>query len=115
MRSTWLVLGGFALLAPIMASAQGVPAGPAEPGPVVGAFQAVDRETPAVEEARAAIQKYFASLRLDQVQEAYQQIVAGVNFKLVCRVQGDGGQALWEFVVWRRLDDRWELTSARRL
>jgi hypothetical protein len=98
-----------------MASAQAGPAGQAEPGPVVGAFQTVDRESPDVLEARAAIQKYFASLRLNTIQEASRQVVAGTNFKLVCLVEGDSAEESWEFVVWHRLDGRWELTSAHRL
>jgi hypothetical protein len=41
--------------------------------------------------------------------------VAGMNYKLVCRVAGSDGAGTWEFVVWHRLDDTWKLTSARHL
>jgi hypothetical protein len=42
-------------------------------------------------------------------------VVAGANYKLVCKVSGEDGPATWEFVVWQRLDGQWQLTDIRQL
>jgi len=103
-----------ATLLPFLALA--LPLG-ASPGaqPRAGAYRQVDPASPEVQEARAEVQKNFTSLRIQAVSEAYAQVVAGMNYKLVCRVLEDGGSGTWEFVIWRKLDGTWKLTSARRL
>ena len=111
--TSWMLVLA-ALMAP-GAAAKATPAAQTDPGPVVGGYRSLDLESPSALEARAAIQKYFVSLRLGAIQEAYLQVVAGTNIKLVCLVDGEERPAAWEFVVWHRLDDRWELTSARKL
>ena len=112
MKWTAILLMTCALGAPM----QTVRAAQTDPGPVAGGYRSVDQASPQVLEARAAIQKYFVTLRLGQVQEAFLQVVAGTNTKLVCVVDdGFDTPQPWEFVVWHRLDDRWQLTSARRL
>ena len=80
-----------------------------------GGYQAVDTESPDVQAAKAAIQGDLANLRIEAVEAAYAQVVAGMNFKLVCRVTGNAGPGTWEFIAWHRLDDRWQLTSAKQL
>ena len=100
--TSWMLVLA-ALMAP-GAAAKATPAAQTDPGPVVGGYRSLDLESPSALEARAAIQKYFVSLRLGAIQEAYLQVVAG-----------EERPAAWEFVVWHRLDDRWELTSARKL
>ncbi len=81
----------------------------------VGGYQAAALDAPLVVQARAFIQKHLAILRLEEIQEASTQVVAGTNVKLVCKVSGEGEPARWEFVAWHKLDGAWLLHSARRL
>jgi hypothetical protein len=80
-----------------------------------GGYQPADVESAMVQEARAAAQKQLPNLRIETVLEAYVQVVAGANYRLVCRVSGEDGPSTWEFVVWSRLDGQWQLTDARRM
>jgi hypothetical protein len=102
-----------ALYSPLLAAA-GCMAPQPEPR-LVGGYQAAALDAPLVLEAQAFIQKHFAFLRLEAIQEAYTQVVAGTNVKLVCRVAGEGEPSQWEFVAWRKLNGTWELQSARRV
>ena len=81
---------------------------------VVGGYRNAPLDAPLVFEAKAFIQKHFALLRLERIQEAATQVVAGTNVKLVCLVSGEGDPAPWEFVAWRKLDGSWMLQSARK-
>jgi len=80
-----------------------------------GGYQATDVDSALVREAKAAVQKNLATLRIEAVRDAYVQVVAGLNFKLICEVKGEDGPTVWEFVIWHRLDDTWQLTGARQL
>jgi hypothetical protein len=80
-----------------------------------GSYSSRSVESADVQDARAAVQKEFTNLRIETVQEAYVQVVAGVNYKLICRVSAAEGPATWEFVVWHRLDGHWQLTSANQI
>ncbi len=102
------------LACPLLAAPPRTPAGSAPRARVMpGSYQSVDPDSAEVREARAAIQRQMECLPIASVQEAFVQVVAGLNYKLVCRVETDGN--VWEFVVWHRLNDAWELTSAKRL
>jgi len=86
--------------------------------PVAGGYAQVDGKGPVADQARKMVQRYFsdARLRIVEVQEAYTQVVAGTNIKLVCRVLAAGEEdSVWEFVIWHKLDDSWRLTSAVRV
>jgi hypothetical protein len=98
-----------ALTAPVLA------AGGTMTPVLVGGYQPAAVDSPMALEARAFIQKHLAILRLDRIQEAYTQVVAGTKVKLVCQVSGEGAPSRWEFVAWRKLDGTWELQSARRV
>ena len=80
-----------------------------------GGYQSVDSEAATVQEVKATAQKALSGISIEAVLEAYQQVVAGMNYKLVCQVSEPNGTATWEFIVWHRLDDSWKLTSARQL
>jgi len=82
---------------------------------LVGGYRASALDAPLVLQAKAFIQSHFALLRLERVQEAATQVVAGTNVKLVCLVSGEGDPAPWEFVAWRKLDGAWMLQSARKV
>ena len=83
--------------------------------PIAGGYQRVDRDRQDVQEAREAIQKNLALLRVGEVQEAWVQVVAGMNYRLTCRVTAGGEDSTWEFIIWHRLGGRWELRSARQI
>lgn len=107
----WVVAACLLWAAPHSACA----AASAQTPPMPGGYQPRDVADADVQEARAAIQEQLASMRIEEVQAAYVQVVAGLNFKLICRVSGDDGPSTWQFVIWRRLDGTWRLTEARRL
>jgi hypothetical protein len=113
------MLGAALMALPLSAAAQ-VPEPPAAPesasGDLLGGYRAVETDSAPVLEARAVIQKELAVMRISQVDQAFAQVVAGMNYKLDCTVRrGDGEAATWEFIVWAKLDRTWELTSARKL
>ena len=72
-------------------------------------------EAPLVQEARTFLQGRLFGMTLNQVREAYTQVVAGLNVKLVCEVQEEDGLATWQFVAFRSLDGHWHFHSALRL
>ena len=109
-----------ALLCPLFAS--GAVAQPVAPdssnateGPIMGAYAPAATDNPLVQDARAFIQNHLASMSLNEVTEAYTQVVAGMNVKLVCEVAGEDGTATWQFVAYRSLDGRWHWHSATRV
>jgi len=110
----WLIVFALAGL-PLVGAGPDQPARPPEgPGRLVGAFKALAVDQQLVKDAKAAIQSYFTSLKLETVLEAEVQVVAGSNFRLTCEVREPVGAGIWRFVIWRRLDGTWRLTSARR-
>jgi hypothetical protein len=111
-----------ALLCPMTAMvgfAQGLPAPQADFFPSghgrMGAYAPASPDNPLVQDARAFIQRQLASMTLNEVTEAYTQVVAGLNVKLVCEVQGQDGTAPWQFIAYRSLDGQWHFHSAARL
>jgi hypothetical protein len=90
------------------------PQPPTAPHPKPGAPNAAPVNDPLVAEARAFIQKHLPLLRIESVQEATTQVVAGRSVRLVCRVKEEEGTRTWEFVVWRKLNGHWSLQSAKR-
>jgi hypothetical protein len=81
----------------------------------MGAYEPAPCDMPLVQDARAYIQKHLPSMNLEDVKEAYTQVVAGLNVKLICSVTADDGQSNWQFVAFRSLDGHWHLTSAKRI
>jgi hypothetical protein len=111
-----------ALLCPLLsaqpAPLQAVPAAPGDSiprGPVMGAYAPANLDAPLVREARNFIQSHLALMVLGEISEAYTQVVAGLNVKLVCSVTGDDGRSTWQFIAYRSLDGRWHFHSATRL
>ena len=81
----------------------------------MGAYAPAGLEAPMVLEARTFLQGRLPSMTLNEVREAYTQVVAGLNVKLVCEVEEEDGPATWQFVAFRSLDGRWHFHSALRL
>jgi hypothetical protein len=65
--------------------------------------------------AAGAIQKELSLMTVRKVEQAAAQVVAGMNYRLVCQVQRGDAMSTWEFIIWSKLDGTWELTSARKL
>ncbi|MGA2081579.1 MAG: hypothetical protein ABSH53_13355 [Holophaga sp.] len=106
------------VLCPLLAAAHPAQAAtqpPSQAAPMPGSYQSIEATDPGVQEAKEAVQRYLASLRIEEVREAWTQIVAGQNFKLMCRVSGERGPSTWLFVIWHRLDGTWQLDSAYRM
>lgn len=65
--------------------------------------------------AQAAVMKAEdkkdAALSLVQVLNAGEQVVAGMNYKLVLKVEADGVEREAEAVVWKQLSGDYQLTS----
>jgi hypothetical protein len=104
------------VLCPLFASINPIQAcqAPQAP-PMVGSYQPADADSAQVQATATAVQNQLATMRIEEVRAAYIQVVAGTNFKLVCRVSGADGPATWEFVIWHRLDDTWQLETAKRM
>lgn len=105
-----------ALLCPLLgthATAQVLPSSRASHR--VGAYVLTATDTPEVQEAKAFIQGHLASINVDEITEAYTQVVAGLNVKLICKVSGEDGPSEWQFVAYRSLDGRWHLWAADRI
>ena len=95
---------------------------PTEPPPadlppesLPGGYREVDREAPDVLAARDEAQRANPSLTIEQVLQAYTQVVAGMNYKLVCQVLQEGQETQWRFIVWHKLDGTWEVTRSEKL
>lgn len=109
-----------AMLCPLLGSAANAVSPEAEdslrsPMRKVGAYQACSTEAELVQTAKCFIQGQLTGMTLAEVQEAYTQVVAGVNVKLVCRVLDEDGESEWQFIAYRSLDRRWHLYAANRI
>ena len=105
-----------ALSAPRLPAQAATPARPKVWGPGrVGSYQPVPCDSPTVLAAEAYLQTQLAAMQLEEVTEAYTQVVAGLNVKLICTVETADGPAQWEFVAFRSLDQRWHFSFAQRL
>ena len=87
----------------------------AEQRVLVGAYSPAPLDLPLVQETKAYVQKHLAAMTLGELREAYTQVVAGVNIKVVCNVTADDGNSTWEFVVYQSLDGKRHLYSANRI
>jgi hypothetical protein len=105
----------FLALAPLAQAQEAVPVAVTRPQHRMGAYQVAAKESPFVLEAIACVQRHMPLLRLDKILEAYTQVVAGINIKLLCNVTTDGELSQWEFVVFRNLDGQYHLSLAKRL
>ncbi|MEM7172183.1 MAG: cystatin domain-containing protein [Pseudomonadota bacterium] len=83
---------------------------------VVGAYKTVEVDEEAViEAAQFAVQTESAnasqSLTLHHVLKAYEQVVAGLNYRLILQVRDGSISRLAEAVVYRDLEGQLSLTS----
>lgn len=99
---------------PAPAPASEVPM-PTPPKDLPGSFRAMDPASGRIKLAAGAIQKELSLMTVRKVEQAAAQVVAGMNYRLVCQVQRGDAMSTWEFIIWSKLDGTWELTSARKL
>ncbi len=100
-----LILVAFvSCVCPIPASAESMPGGWARIAP----------DAPEIVSCLSFLKADFPAITVDKVREAYQQVVAGMNFKLVCDVSHLGHDEVWEMVIYRDLNGAFHLTHARR-
>jgi hypothetical protein len=88
---------------------------PKAPGILPGGFRSLDPASDPAKAAAGAVQKELALLTVNKVEQAFVQVVAGMNYRLVCQAQRGEAVSTWEFIIWSKLDGTWELTSARKL
>lgn len=81
----------------------------------VGAYDRVAIDSQDVQAARAFVQTRMLTLSLGEVAVAYEQVVNGSNFKLICTALENGRPDSWKFVVYRSLSGEWQLEQAERL
>ena len=84
--------------------------------PPSGGWSVVDAMGPDVQEAaRFAVQSFAVQsqrrILYKDVDQALEQLVAGVNYQLQLQVKQDGVQRIAQVKVWRKLDGRYELTE----
>lgn len=66
-----------------------------------------------VTDAVSFMKKSFPAIRIDAVNEAFKQVVAGLNIRLVCNVSAMGGKDTWEMVIYKDLKGNYFLTGAK--
>lgn len=88
--------------------------------PLTGGFsEASVTDEEVVEAAHFAVNEFGAAVypgqkvSLLEIVSAEQQVVAGMNYRLVVRIESDGRKHLAEAVVWRKLSGEYELVSWR--
>jgi hypothetical protein len=81
---------------------------------VVGGFtQTSVKDKEVVAAAKFAIQEQSrqGKVKLLKIKKAERQVVAGMNYKLLLKVNCQGGKTNAEVVVWRKLSEDFALTS----
>jgi len=66
-----------------------------------------------VSDSVSYLQANFPVIVIDKVQEAYQQVVAGLNVKIICTVAHLKNKEKWEIVIYKDLKGTFHLTSAK--
>ncbi|GEM_PF-2477837 len=81
--------------------------------PMVGGYAKVTVSEKVVTETLSFLKKSFPAFGIESVEEAYTQVVAGMNIKLVCKVSHPQCTETWELVVYRDLNGEYHLTGAK--
>jgi hypothetical protein len=80
---------------------------------VAGGYTKVPVNEKEVTGALSYLKKNFPAFGIDSVEEAYTQVVAGVNIKLICKVTHPGNRETWEIIVYRDLKNEYHFTGAK--
>ena len=104
-----------AMLCPLVGASARTQLPPTTGHPTVGAYAMTPLDNPVVQEAKGYLQNQLPNQVLGEITEAYTQVVAGLNVKLIVAATGEDGPSTWQFVAFRSLDQRWHLTSAQRI
>jgi hypothetical protein len=81
---------------------------------VVGGYSATslkDKEVVAAAKFAITEQSKSEKVKLVKLEKAERQVVAGMNYKLLLKVQSEGKARQAEVVVWRKLSKEYALTS----
>lgn len=86
---------------------------------MVGAYTKIPVTDPAVKQCQTLIQKYFDKLKMNvklvKVTDAYSQVVAGVNYKIIGAVNNNAKTENWQFIIYKDLKQNMRVTSAQNL
>jgi hypothetical protein len=85
----------------------------AEEQSMPGGWMKIAVDDKAVTDSLAYLKQNFPVIRIEGVQSAYQQVVAGLNIKLVCKVSQMGNDEMWELIIYKDLMGNLQLTGAR--
>ena len=81
--------------------------------PMPGGYSQVSTSDKIVTDAVSFLNENFPAIKIDSVKKAYQQVVAGMNVKLVCSVKCCEKKETWDIVVYRDLKGNMFFTSAK--
>lgn len=82
---------------------------------IVGGYTKVPVNGKDVTDALSYLKNNFPAIGINSVEQAYTQVVAGVNFKLICKVTQAESKEMWEMIVYRDLKNEYHFTGARRV
>lgn len=80
---------------------------------IVGGYTKVAVDSKDVTDALSYVKKNFPAFGVESVEEAYTQVVAGLNVKMVCKVAHPKCSEKWELTVYRDLKNEYHLTGAK--
>jgi hypothetical protein len=80
---------------------------------IVGGYTKVSVDSKDVTDALSYVKKNFPAFGVESVEEAYTQVVAGLNVKMVCKVAHPKCSEKWELTVYRDLKSEYHLTGAK--
>jgi len=84
-----------------------------ESGALCGGYTKVSVQDQSVTDTLNYLKENFPALKVAEIKEAYAQVVAGLNVKLICQMEGYQTGELWEIVVFRDLDGEFHFTGAK--
>jgi len=80
---------------------------------MVGGYTPVKVNDPLVVSALAFLQQNFPAIKIKQVKSAGQQVVAGLNVKMICLIDLPGDPQMWELTVYQDLNGNLQFTGAK--
>jgi len=103
------------VLYPVYSPDLGTPPPPMPtPAPTMcGSYTPVNLNDPLVVSALDFLKQNFPALKIQQVKSAGQQVVAGMNVKLVCLMDFPGNSLMWELTVYQDLNGNFQFTGAK--
>ena len=92
---------------------------------IPGGYKTISIDDKDVKDCVKYLKKYFPAetqyknIKIKEVKEAYYQVVAGRNIKLICTVENNVNNKIteetWEFIVYINLDNVYKVTSCKNI